>query len=1347
MRVSSAVVVLVMIRSTRADSHETSAAGAAFEILPDGSAEPGTVSLGATAQVGPLPDDKDSQQPRPYDHGKALLDWLRSSPGGYAHPAIAIIPSQDGPQQSGNNSTIFSTTAFSYGVFATEEIQKGEVLLEIPRTLVLQPGLPTIGDRVVVENQHRPCVVTGIDPTDDSYRVWCPGYKQEIHGIDVDSISHEDVPVNCALVRLLASEMRLGDRSAYAPYVSYLNSLPRSKVPAAWSASGQRLLLEVLGHAKDDEEGDNDDKEQAPVLPPEDPLHGVKTDWHHRCGGSASSALEEAAYYMVKQRSWDDLMVPVFDMMSHRNGRWTNTDNMPFLGVDDDDEDKPEDERASITIKVFANRTIRKGEEIYTSYNMCQDCVGRLESLYGTAEILRDYGFVEDYPRRFDFEDENGRISFDMDYRYDEVSGESKDEVVLNWIGDPPSFTAVQSLYESLDRLRKLNETTLSDPALAVPSHELSMIQQYVDALIAAMTKAIATAHGYDDTSLVSPPIMLRYPRLEMMQPESWINTRPETCDWQEAFHYGRWNNIAKYTTPYQEMEFDVNPHMGSNNGDLCFDLDTVVQMCTSYRPQYHELFVHYPARFLPKIERILFVGGGDSMLLHEALKYPTLEKVVGLELDQAVVRASFEHFGTQPHWDNEKVEWWFGDATKSLLVLPKEYFGSFDLVLVDLSETVMALSVTDGLDVMQALTLLVKHGGIMVQNEYDHFLEYTRLFRNSLTIHYYGVPIVCSQSLILASNGVDFLRGRFKSHNVSYLYDLLEEPNLQHEIIRDYQRNSTNPHHCYKQNSPSQNTTTNTIPGVFMVLEIERASVDLSSCSSLKNLSEQVLKDQDLAVFSSVSKEYGSGCQLALVLQQGLVIARSVANAEYVAFDLHFWSDFHLQEPTRHALVRAMSDREKGASSSAYRIVVVGGMLRSSDHERISKTLGPHIEDFCGEAAPPIIGNLSLSNHTDPMEKALLESFLVADDEDFRESIAVMCGPMEGGCKSLEILTKWHPVSEVLVIPSCKGIFQGGYKPKAISAKSMKKKNCEEEVTTLLVNFKRKIRALVVDPTATYELAQVVGRILLLNKDIFMAKNVFVQATVLDGNSWRKAFVDQFRSDEFGEEPAFRAEVTFETSDTHGTNFTVIMASSGNFLFPKRLSQFAERMEVATSHTARINDIRSGDFRWEEDFKAHAIYSHDSYDRTDQRRQWQEQNPAGLQSITQLTNISSVDGVCADLAGAFPPALSKALPLLSPGQILTLNQAVGHGCVLIWFWDAGSASITFDGRQNAILNLFLHGNGSNDAQALERMKSDLRSELLRILQGASTLLVDWFPRGSGRTILYPKPDRIPLWW
>lgn len=154
-------------------------------------------------------------------------------------------------------------------------------------------------------------------------------------------------------------------------------------------------------------------------------------------------------------------------------------------------------------------------------------------------------------------------------------------------------------------------------------------------------------------------------------------------------------------------------------------------------------------------VRRVIFIGGGDSMLLHEALKYPNLEKVIGLELDQTVTRKSFKYFKTDPHFDDERVEWWFGDATKSLLLLPDSYFGSFDLVLVDLSETVMSMSVTDDLDVFDVLALLLGPSGVIVKNEMykDKFNE---VFDYTMEL-YYICPVICDQVLVFGSNSIDF--------------------------------------------------------------------------------------------------------------------------------------------------------------------------------------------------------------------------------------------------------------------------------------------------------------------------------------------------------------------------------------------------------------------------------------------------------------------------------------------------------------------------------------------------------------------------------------------------------------
>lgn len=185
--------------------------------------------------------------------------------------------------------------------------------------------------------------------------------------------------------------------------------------------------------------------------------------------------------------------------------------------------------------------------------------------------------------------------------------------------------------------------------------------------------------------------------------------------------------------------------------------LDDILQICHSYRPHYHEPYVHFPAAYLKEMKRIVFIGGGDAMLLHESLKYPNVELVLGLELDQKVVRESLKHFHIQPHFDDPRVQWWFGDASKSLALIPREWFGTFDLVMVDLSETAMSISVTDDLDIFGALSLLMKPDGIFVKNEL-YYGQMSKLFDHSTFVYMTDYPILCDQDWAMGSNSIDFM-------------------------------------------------------------------------------------------------------------------------------------------------------------------------------------------------------------------------------------------------------------------------------------------------------------------------------------------------------------------------------------------------------------------------------------------------------------------------------------------------------------------------------------------------------------------------------------------------------------
>ena len=66
------------------------------------------------------------------------------------------------------------------------------------------------------------------------------------------------------------------------------------------------------------------------------------------------------------------------------------------------------------------------------------------------------------------------------------------------------------------------------------------------------------------------------------------------------------------------------------NTNETCLHLDGILHSCSAFRPHVHETIIHYPASYVDEVKRVLYVGGGDLIILHEILKYPSLELVIG---------------------------------------------------------------------------------------------------------------------------------------------------------------------------------------------------------------------------------------------------------------------------------------------------------------------------------------------------------------------------------------------------------------------------------------------------------------------------------------------------------------------------------------------------------------------------------------------------------------------------------------------------------------------------------------------------------------------------------------------
>ena len=364
-------------------------------------------------------------------HANSLIEWLKSE-NGFFNPKLELRRVDPSDKTS------------HFGMFANEDISDRSLLLRIPPSLVL-------------------------DSAEDD---------------------PELTPMVCPLVHNLIKQINLYDDSQYAPYVKYLlDTQPPGQLPSAWTPAAKQLFVRMLGHIDFDlDEALKDfllygDLGTRNHLPPADPISWIETEWTYCNDGLIGTPDDHYAALIVIQRAWDDILIPVYDMMSHRNGYWLNTAS-----------DDIGEHRGKEAIRVRASRDIKKGEQIYTSYNMCEDCGGRVDN-YGTSEILRDYGFVEQFPQSWIFP--SGPIGFRIDVSNPEdvEKGEEEKLYVTEWIEDELPDSDDYKLLNNLLIDVKVNKRMVNDSERSmypdVLDHEWNTMKQYMDAMEVALHVAI----------------------------------------------------------------------------------------------------------------------------------------------------------------------------------------------------------------------------------------------------------------------------------------------------------------------------------------------------------------------------------------------------------------------------------------------------------------------------------------------------------------------------------------------------------------------------------------------------------------------------------------------------------------------------------------------------------------------------------------------------------------------------------------------------------------------------------------------------------------------------------------
>lgn len=1112
-----------------------------------------------------------------------------------------------------------------------------------------------------------------------------------------DKTDASEEALDCETVNVLLEHMELGDSSEYAPFVRYLVDSYAS-VPSAWSKEGQDLLIDILGMEIDQE-----------VIPPYDSITWILREWVDECMGPDVPEARMATLITVGQ-GWDSVFIPIYGIFSHKNGYELNTRSSGSIFSNNE-------------IVLRSSKNVKAGDELHVSRNLCTEC-GQRRINYGTPEIFRDYGEVEDYPRRYNFAFHD--LAFEIDHALDK-DGRKTGDLVATILFDsaPVTEESIAFLSEELQRLQTFADFEWKF-IKHVPEPEKTAIGKLLDAYLKDFPVVLHSLTGeLDESCTGTEECSVKKAFFSPLEPVENDVFERTICNINAILRFDNWEDTDQCQSLYQKMTFSND--LANNN--TCFDLDHTVQICSDYRPQYHELQVQYAARFLEDIRRVIWVGGGDSMLLQEILKYPNLELGVGLELDQNVTRMSFKHFGTQPHWDDERVEWWFGDASKSLLMLPKSYFGSFDMVLVDLSETVMSFKVTNELDIVEALSLLMKPGGIFVKNEF-YFEKMSSIFKHVVQIYVSDVPVICQQAMSFGSNQVDFLE-KFRhatDHGVETLYVVSEEDT--DKIMHDYALNETASRIACS--SGAENTISSAresqerSPGILMVLEVE----DYSET----DFSVEQLKSSLISLGFDVEETLSQEKFVVFIMKQGYVSVRRWAEYSYCAVDILLWSEFDKHPATKKAILDAV----KGtiAKSSSFR-VVTGGMFGVATWREDEAKRGPDELPRCESDADSPSEASSLPLSSNDLQSVISESLALVSDDKL--NLVVVCGPRDS-CHAEKTVKKSERVANVVTLYLCPEIenineFYEGASEKIASCR----KSLSQQVRDAVLST-GKMRGVIIDPSAPYVMGQITHSIFSskVAKASLLTEAIFMVAPLVGEDTWRHLLLDQFRVQVTRFNPNFTAKLKISGTEHRSSELSLL--SSGDDAFWFRLMDVVEQLR--STYGVKIYEVLGGKEPYQPNYSPpdEKYFHHRDYNQTAPLGQFMSQEATGLQAIIQMEHEHAVQGMMkVDLLEVFSKILNQME--LSPETIQEYSS-FGEGEILVATYESGSTILLWDGRAHVDVNLFSY---EQDDKIVSTMESLMKENV----PGLFTVLRDFHPRGYGRNVNWSRdvsPRVKPHW-
>ncbi len=179
--------------------------------------------------------------------------------------------------------------------------------------------------------------------------------------------------------------------------------------------------------------------------------------------------------------------------------------------------------------------------------------------------------------------------------------------------------------------------------------------------------------------------------------------------------HVYQGSSLYRGKTPFQSMEIFRSETFGT----LLF-LDGKIQISEGDENRYHQYLVSAPLLAHANPRSVCVIGGGDCFSLEEAVKFPSLKRILMVEIDKGVVDFCRAHYpAIKQCLKDPRVEIVYEDARAYL----ERETESFDVLVVDLTEPHGPSKMLYTYEFYQLCARRLNQGGILSIHTDNYFL------------------------------------------------------------------------------------------------------------------------------------------------------------------------------------------------------------------------------------------------------------------------------------------------------------------------------------------------------------------------------------------------------------------------------------------------------------------------------------------------------------------------------------------------------------------------------------------------------------------------------------------------